>query len=70
MSGRPHAEILGHLTTVPRKVLYYSNDILAKSLPKFGAYISVGITVINVIMTFPPVILIEVCMAIASPYPC
>ncbi|KAF8876044.1 general substrate transporter [Gymnopilus junonius] len=40
-------------------VLYYSNDILAKSLPKFGAYISVGITVINVIMTFPPVILIE-----------
>ncbi|KIM48995.1 hypothetical protein M413DRAFT_92306 [Hebeloma cylindrosporum] len=40
-------------------VLYYSNDILAKSLPEFGAYISLGITVINVIMTFPPIFLIE-----------
>ncbi|KDR81371.1 hypothetical protein GALMADRAFT_239236 [Galerina marginata CBS 339.88] len=40
-------------------VLYYSNEILAKSLPEFGAYISLGITVINVIMTFPPIILIE-----------
>jgi len=40
-------------------VLYYSNDILAKSLPHFGPYISFGITVINMIMTFPPIILIE-----------
>ncbi|KAF8964121.1 general substrate transporter [Flammula alnicola] len=40
-------------------VLYYSNDILAKSLPELGAYISLGVTVINVIMTFPPIILIE-----------
>ena len=41
-------------------VLYYSNDILEKSLPDLGAYISLGITVVNVIMTFPPIILIEV----------
>jgi hypothetical protein len=41
-------------------VLYYSNDILSNSLPEFGAYISLGITMINVIMTFPPIILIEV----------
>lgn len=40
-------------------VLYYSNDILAKSIPHFGPYISLGITVINVIMTFPPILLIE-----------
>jgi len=40
-------------------VLYYSNDILAKSLPEFGPYVSLGITVVNVLMTFPPIILIE-----------
>lgn len=40
-------------------VLYYSNDILSKSLPDFGPYISLGITIVNVIMTFPPIILIE-----------
>jgi len=40
-------------------VLYYSNDILAKSLPEFGAHISLGITVVNVIMTFPPIFLIQ-----------
>ncbi|KAJ3503651.1 hypothetical protein NLJ89_g8336 [Agrocybe chaxingu] len=40
-------------------VLYYSNDILAKSLPELGPYVSLGVTVINVIMTFPPIILIE-----------
>jgi hypothetical protein len=40
-------------------VLYYSNDILAKSLPRYGPYISFGITVINVIMTFPPIMLVE-----------
>jgi CCR4-NOT transcription complex subunit 1 len=41
-------------------VLYYSNEILAKSLPRFGPYISLSITIINVIMTFPPILLIEV----------
>lgn len=40
-------------------VLYYSNDILSKSLPGFGPYLSLGITVVNVLMTFPPIILIE-----------
>jgi hypothetical protein len=41
-------------------VLYYSNEILSKSLPDFGPYVSLGITIINVLMTFPPVVLIEV----------
>ncbi|TFK25059.1 CCR4-Not complex component [Coprinopsis marcescibilis] len=40
-------------------VLYYSNDILSKSLPSLGPYLSLGITVVNVLMTFPPIILIE-----------
>jgi len=40
-------------------VLYYSNAILSKSLPDFGPYVSLGITIVNVIMTFPPIILIE-----------
>lgn len=41
-------------------MLYYSNAILSKSLPDLGPYVSVGITVVNVIMTFPPIFLIEV----------
>lgn len=41
-------------------VLYYSNDILSKALPDLGPYISLGITIVNVIMTFPPIFLIEV----------
>jgi len=40
-------------------VLYYSNDILSKALPAHGPYLSLGITVVNVLMTFPPIILIE-----------
>ncbi|KXN90498.1 hypothetical protein AN958_04170 [Leucoagaricus sp. SymC.cos] len=39
--------------------LYYSNEILSKSLPKWGPYVSLGITIVNVIMTFPPIIFIE-----------
>ncbi|KAH7877804.1 general substrate transporter [Lentinula edodes] len=40
-------------------VLYYSNDILSQALPELGKYVSLGITVVNVIMTFPPILLIE-----------
>lgn len=40
-------------------VLYYSNDILSKSLPDMGPYISLGITIVNVLMTAPPIFLIE-----------
>ncbi|KAF8200019.1 hypothetical protein K438DRAFT_2015984 [Mycena galopus ATCC 62051] len=40
-------------------VLYYSNDILSKSLPEFGPYVSLGITIVNVLMTFPPIFLIK-----------
>jgi hypothetical protein len=45
-------------------VLYYSNDILSKSIPSLGPYLSLGITVVNVIMTFPPIILIEVVLTL------
>ena len=48
------------LLTQGLSVLYYSNDILSKSLPSLGPYLSLGITVVNVIMTFPAIILIEV----------
>lgn len=41
-------------------VLYYSNNILSKSLPEFAAYVSLGISVVNFLMTFPPIFLIEV----------
>lgn len=41
-------------------VLYYSNDILGKSLPSLAAYVSLLITVVNAAMTFPPIFLIEV----------
>jgi hypothetical protein len=41
-------------------VLYYSNDILSHVLPDAAAYVSLGITVVNVIMTLPPIYLIEV----------
>jgi hypothetical protein len=40
-------------------VLYYSNAILSKALPQFGPYVSLGITIVNVLMTFPPIFLIE-----------
>jgi len=40
-------------------VLYYSNDILSKALPDLGPYVSLGITIVNVFMTFPPIFLIE-----------
>ncbi|KAI9569520.1 general substrate transporter [Boletus coccyginus] len=40
-------------------VLYYSNNILSKSLPEFAAYVSLGISVVNFLMTFPPIFLIE-----------
>jgi len=54
--------LANQLFIVNLQVLYYSNDILSKSLPNLGAYISLGITVINVLMTFPTIVLIEVCI--------
>lgn len=41
-------------------VLYYSNNILSKSLPELAPYVSLGISVVNFLMTFPPIFLIEV----------
>ncbi|KAM5531819.1 hypothetical protein V8D89_014518 [Ganoderma adspersum] len=40
-------------------VLYYSNDILSKTIPDLGPYVSLGITIVNVFMTFAPIILID-----------
>ncbi|KAG1858457.1 general substrate transporter [Suillus subalutaceus] len=40
-------------------VLYYSNDILSKSLPELASYVSLAITIVNFFMTFPPIFLIE-----------
>jgi hypothetical protein len=44
-------------------VLYYSNNILSKSLPGLGPYVSLGVTIVNVVMTFPPILLVEVSWA-------
>ncbi|KZT03566.1 general substrate transporter [Laetiporus sulphureus 93-53] len=40
-------------------VLYYSNDILSKALPDLGPYVSLGITIVNTIMTAAPIFLID-----------
>ena len=39
--------------------MYYSNDILSKSLPELASYISLAITIVNFFMTFPLIFLIE-----------
>jgi SP family facilitated glucose transporter-like MFS transporter 3 len=41
-------------------ILYYSNNILSNVLSESGAYVSLGITIVNTIMTFPPIFLIDV----------
>ncbi|KAI6043128.1 general substrate transporter [Pisolithus marmoratus] len=40
-------------------VLYYSNAILSRALPALAPYVSLAITVVNFLMTFPPIFLIE-----------
>jgi SP family facilitated glucose transporter-like MFS transporter 3 len=46
--------------------MYYSNEILAKALPEWGPYISLSIAIVNVLMTFPPLYLIEVRLPLSS----
>jgi SP family facilitated glucose transporter-like MFS transporter 3 len=41
-------------------VLFYSAKILTSVLPASAGVISVGITVVNAIMTFPPIFLVDV----------
>lgn len=42
-------------------VMYYSNDILSRVVPReAAAYTSLGITVLNAIMTFPAIFLVDV----------
>lgn len=48
-------------------MLYYSNAIFSKSLHDLAPYVSVGITVVNVLMTLPPIFLIEVYPHFLSP---
>ncbi|KAI5983866.1 general substrate transporter [Pisolithus albus] len=40
-------------------LLYYSNAILSRALPALAPYVSLAITVVNFLMTFPPIFLIE-----------
>ncbi|KAI8998903.1 general substrate transporter [Trametes punicea] len=40
-------------------VLYYSNNILSKALPDLGPYVSLGITIVNFLMTAAPIFLID-----------
>lgn len=40
-------------------ILYYSNNILSHVLSESGAYVSLGITVVNTLMTFLPIYLID-----------
>lgn len=40
-------------------VLYYSNNIFSSILPDDAAYVSLGITIVNALMTFPPIYLVE-----------
>ncbi|KIM58693.1 hypothetical protein SCLCIDRAFT_10162 [Scleroderma citrinum Foug A] len=47
------------MSTQQLSVLYYSNAILSKALPTFAPYVSLTITVVNFLMTFPPIFLIE-----------
>jgi len=39
--------------------MYYSTDILSAALPGAGAYVSLGVAVINLLMTIPPIFTIE-----------
>ncbi|KAJ6606572.1 general substrate transporter [Mycena vulgaris] len=56
---KPLAIVCFAMLSQQLSVLYYSNDILSKSLPELGPYVSLGITIVNVLMTFPPIFLIE-----------
>ncbi|KAG7086730.1 hypothetical protein E1B28_002663 [Marasmius oreades] len=51
--------MIGQQVSGINAVLYYSNDILSQSLPELGKYVSLAITVMNVLMTFAPIILVE-----------
>ena len=50
-------------------VLYTSNAILSRVIPGAEGYISLGIAVLNAIMTFPAVYLIEVRVEISMVQP-
>lgn len=50
----------GFLTGV-NAILYYSNSILGRSFPTLGPYVSLAITLVNMLMTVPAIFLINVC---------
>jgi MFS transporter, SP family, solute carrier family 2 (facilitated glucose transporter), member 3 len=39
--------------------MFYSTDILSAALPSAGAYVSLGVAVVNLLMTIPPIFTIE-----------
>lgn len=59
-AGRRLPSCTRYSTSQHTTVLYYSNDILSKSLPELASYVSLAITIVNFFMTFPPIFLIEV----------
>lgn len=47
-------------------VIYYSNEILSKALPKWGPYVSLSVAAVNFLMAFPPIFLVDVSQPPAS----
>jgi hypothetical protein len=48
-------------------VMYYSTGILSGALPEAAAYVSLAVMAINVVMTFPPIFLMEVRVVFEPP---
>ncbi|KAH9997557.1 hypothetical protein BJV77DRAFT_1058987 [Russula vinacea] len=56
---RPLVVVSSAMISQQVSVLYYSNDIFSRVLPDAGPYVSLGITLVNTLMTFPPIFLID-----------
>jgi hypothetical protein len=49
--------------------MYYSNEILSKALPTWAPYVSLVITIVSVLMTFPAIFLVDVSKNFRFPRP-
>lgn len=57
-----HESVVDHgFATGVNAILYYSNAILGRSFPTLGPYVSLAITLVNMLMTVPAIFLINVC---------
>jgi hypothetical protein len=64
-SLRPQILIIGSILAVQQlsginACLFYSSSILLSLLPASAGLISIGISVVNLVMTFPAIVLIDV----------